>query len=169
MAWRSARWLRSNALPMRRSTSILIIALVSASCQSEGAYPGKCEAVSPGWAKPSDGYSVLALTNRVYLQKDRSLTWNGKSLTREKLLEYAQVSSVMDPRPFTILEIEPGTPCGAVDATRNLIDENAKCREYLPAKLCGEGPEPWAQISDVAPFDTFYPSDEANDADVGTE
>ena len=138
---------------MRARNSVVVLALILAGCASESTYPEKCAALPAGWAKPSDGYGTLSVVTKVDLARDGSLKWNGRPVSEQKLVEYLQLISTFDPRPFNILEIEAGTPCRHVTRIRTLTDEKEHCSDYLPGRLGGEGPEPWAQISDVAPFE----------------
>ena len=112
-----------------------------------------------GWKTPREGYSVLGVANRIHLKKDGSVAWNGKAVSDSTLAKYGHVVSELIPRAFTILQIDEGAECGRTRVVRNLIDQQAKCQES--AGLCGEGADPWARVSDVPPFESFYPSNEA--------
>ena len=141
-------------------SSLLALGLFLSACSKPAIYPDQCPAVLPKWKQPPQGYSILGIANRIHLQRDGSLKWNGQEISGLKLAEYAHLVSGLNPRPFTILQIDQGTDCSHVRVIRNLIDLQAKCQEY--AGLCGEGNGPWARVGDVPPFPTFYPSNEAN-------
>jgi hypothetical protein len=161
MGLRLGRWSRWSALPMRGINVVVVAALFLAGCQSQGRYPEQCAARIPGWKKPSDGYGILAITNKVHLGSDGTIKWNGQPITSAQLAEYSAIVPEMNPVPFMILDIEPGTPCQFVIETRQLIDQKAKCRETPQWSACGEGPEPWARVGDVIgpdgePSQPFY-------------
>ena len=138
--------------------SLLALSLLLSACSKPGIYPKQCSALLPKWRKPAEGYGILVMPNRIRLRRDGSLMWNGERISEARLATYSHASSELNPRPFIILQIDPGTDCGRVRVIRNLVDEQAKCQEY--PRLCSEGPDPWARISDVPPFSTFYLNEE---------
>jgi hypothetical protein len=133
---------------MRARSSAILAALILTSCGGEQVYPGQCGARLPGWKGPSDGYGVLAITNKVRVLRDGTLRWNGKTITEDQLAGYSAILPTMNPLPFTILEIEHGASCAVVQKTRETIDIRAKCMESGGSR-CGEGAGPWATIGDV--------------------
>jgi hypothetical protein len=143
-----------------------LVTLSLISCARETRYPEQCGAILPGWKKPSDGYGVLAITNKVRLRSDATLKWNGAPITHEQLASYSRQITKLNPRPFTILEVDRGTACADVQITRKIINDQVNCTEFPGFGLCGEGAGPWALIGDVPPFPKFYPSEnEAGDAE----
>lgn len=164
--------MRSSALLMRGCSAVLA-ALILTACNGPGRYPEQCGTRLPGWRQPSDGYGVLALTNKVRVLRDGTINWNGKSITRAELAEYSAIVPDMNPIPFMILDIEPGAPCSDVMETRQIIDDKAKCRAEPDYSTCGEGPEPWALVGDVIgpdgkPPEPFYPKPITTEADNET-
>ncbi len=143
---------------MWERSSLLALSLALCACGKPAIYPEQCAAVLPKWKQPPEGYSILGIANRIHLQRDGSMKWNGREISEIKLAEYSHLISELNPRAFTILQIDQGTDCSRVRTVRNLVDLQAKCQEY--AGLCGEGPDPWARVGDVAPFPTFYQSNE---------
>lgn len=129
---------------------------ISPACSETATYPLQCGLRLPGWKKPSDGIGELAIDNTVKLNRYGRVTWNGEQLTENKLTEYLESATGLNPRPFTILVIENGASCDRVVRLRATVDQHASCnRDGLSA--CGEGPKPWARIGDVPPFPTYYP------------
>ena len=117
-------------------------------CSPESSYPHGCKAPIAGWRTPADGYSTLAIANKVTVTSNGGLKWNGRSINEQQLAQYSSIIPTLNPTPFTILEVEKGASCSAVMATRRTINRNAKCLASN-GSACGEGADPWARIGDV--------------------
>jgi hypothetical protein len=130
---------------MRVRSSAVILCALLAGCGSKDTYPAQCGVPFPGWRRPIDGYSVLAISNHVRLTRDGKILWNGKQISPQKLSDYSSILPQMNPIPFTILQIDDGANCSVVREVRQTINERAKCSDGR----CGEGPEPWARNGDV--------------------
>jgi hypothetical protein len=77
--------------------------------------------------------------NPVTLKSDGSVRWNGSPISLIVLAQMAYQTTSMNPRPFTILEIDDGTNCSHVRVVRNLIDQQAQCQGSSGHLICGEG------------------------------
>src|SRR5690349_874135 len=121
-ALRSALSSSSNARPMRGKSSLFAAALLLSGCSQAGKYPEQCGALLPGWKKPTDGYGVLTLVNKVHISRDGDLRWNGRKITKDELRSFAATLPEMNPIPFTTLEVELGTSCDEVGAVREIVD-----------------------------------------------
>jgi hypothetical protein len=94
----------------------------------------------PGWREPHLGYDTMTVTNRVELKRDGTLRWNGFPASEAETERLARQIPTMNPRPFTILEIEDGADCGRVQTVRKLIDRVVRCQDgVLGYPVCGEG------------------------------
>jgi hypothetical protein len=122
--------------------------LLLTGCGGDGKYPSQCAAPLPSWRKPSDGYGVFAIVNRVTLKRDGKIAWNGQKITLQQLNDYSAMLPKYNPVPFTILQIDQGANCSVVRQVRQTINDRAKC-VGSGFSTCGEGPGPWALVGDV--------------------
>lgn len=131
---------------MKRSLILSPTALALAGCAEAATYPEQCRAIPAGWASPSDGHSTIVVVNRIKLSKEGAIKLNGQSKSDEQLREFLRLLPQLNPRMFTILEVERGANCESVQQMRSQIDNLAGCKDW--SKLCGEGSGYWKPIYD---------------------
>lgn len=118
-----------------------VIALLAVALGGEGRYPAECKATRSGWVTPESGFNIRSPINRIRMQPDGSLLWNGSAVTDEQLVEYTGLLMEIGPQPFTMYEIEEGADCRRVEHIRALIHDRLKC---AAGEVCGEGLGPWS-------------------------
>jgi hypothetical protein len=118
-----------------------LIALLAAALGGEGRYPAECKATLSGWVTPESGFNIRSPINRIRMQRDGSLLWNGSAVTDEQVVEYTGLLMEIGPQPFTMYEIEEGADCRRVEHIRALIHDRVKC---AAGEVCGEGLGPWS-------------------------
>lgn len=79
---------------------------------------------------------VSAPTNRISLDRNAAIYWNGQPTTLPRLQEYLSLIATLEPEPVTFLDTEMGTPCALVEGVRDEMDRRLHCGAE---GLCAEG------------------------------
>jgi hypothetical protein len=113
--------------------------------ESEAIYARSCGVAPPGWMRPGDNpgnYPLwhLLMINRVRIEADNSLRWNGDPVTRSALRGYFAVIPDLVPPMAVVLRVDGGADCKIVRTIRQDMEELLRCRS---SGLCGEGDGEW--------------------------
>ena len=117
---------------LKVGVTIASIALLG--CSSNA--PQACTPPMSYWQKPHNFVGLMPLMNKVALDRNGVLYWNGSPISRSKLGSNLRSSHQMNPEPVVFLQTEMGTPCNDLNALRKQMDDALECKE---SRRCAEG------------------------------
>jgi len=106
-----------------------------------------CVPLRSGWVSRQSGLPELVIVNRIAIQTDGHLRWNGVAITRNTLGRYLRIVRTMTPMPFTILDPDPNADCATIDAVRDDMEALLPCAQGY----CGEGHGSWGYANNGPP------------------
>jgi len=109
---------------------ILLTGSMATGCTTEA--PKACSPPRSTWGHPRS-FGVVEL-NKIALDREGKIYWNGKKVSREALDKHLAESSTFKPEPWVFLETEMGMSCAAVEAIRDQIEKHVNC-----PRRCNEG------------------------------
>jgi hypothetical protein len=95
-----------------------------------------CDKPLAHWLKPSDGIGHLLPYNRVVVDSDGVIRWNGVPISNAMIAGLMEAAGEMEPAPQLILQVSPKANCEVVNFVRKTMDKAPICKNL---KLCGEG------------------------------
>jgi hypothetical protein len=122
-----------------RAIAMLSPAMLLACAVAESQAPANCAGPRAGWVTPSDGSPHWAIINRISIDPNQVIKWNGVEVSRERLREYLGIVRTMNPLPFTVLSFERDVDCQLLGSIRDDMAAALPCDQGA----CGEGRGPW--------------------------
>ena len=104
-------------------------------------YARSCSAAPAGWMNPGEHPGDYPLwdhlvINRIRIEADGSLRWNGERVTRSALRTYLARIPDLETPMAVVLDMHGSADCRIVRTIRQDIEELLRCRS---SGLCGEG------------------------------
>ena len=120
----------------RLAIGLSCFAIIGACEQAPSTYSTNCPVPSTGWGGPKDGIGHLRAVLPVLIDASGSTRWAGKVITDDTLRYFMTEVSKLNPEPQVVLEVASATPCGRVQAVREIMKRAPLCKK---ARLCSEG------------------------------
>jgi hypothetical protein len=109
--------------------------------EAKAPYARSCSAAPAGWMNPGDRPGDFPLwehllINRIRIEADSSLRWNGDPVTRSALRAYLARIPDLETPMAVVLRVHGSADCTIVRTIRQDMEELLRCRS---SRLCGEG------------------------------
>ena len=127
---------------MRQSSSVVLLLLpVSlAGCGADsGTYAANCSAPPPNFGLMKDGVGHLVIPLSITISREGSLTWTGRAVSDDQLIDLAHAAGEFAIPPQLVLEVDPDAPCKRVRDIRTILLSSPICK---PKWGCSEGRDP---------------------------
>lgn len=115
-----------TAMNMHLMVSIVALACLSGCAKSE---PRACNPPDVTWRRPRLDRGLEPIRNKVTLDRDGKLYWNGSFVSHQQLGTMLNAAKKLSPQPNLYLEAEMGTPCRELDRVRHEVSEALGCRD----------------------------------------
>jgi len=99
----------------------------------------KCNGPLKGWRQLRDGTPHLAIVVTIRMGRNKSLWWNGQSVSWGEFRKLLRRSATSNPTPFLVLDPNPSAECKNVNEVRYEMEKVITCSKGG----CGEGHGRW--------------------------
>ena len=123
---------------MKLSPWLLLFALHPALAGCAKSEPTACKAARPNWTTPHALAALEEVHNKVTLDRQGQLFWNGAKVSEPEFADLLRQSSKLTVLPDVWLETEMGVSCRKLESVRDQMETALACRASKPAR-CVEG------------------------------
>lgn len=109
---------------LQKIFAAVIGAYVVTSCSGPAAKQ-ECGSGDGQWLSSADDPYGYVL--RVTVRRNGSIIWDGRPASRQDMLGYLTATRALNPRPYLVLEYEPGLDCAELERMRREFNERAQC------------------------------------------
>ena len=108
----------------------LMLSIVALACLSgcEKSEPRACNPPDATWRRPRLVQGLDPIRNKVTLDRDGKLYWNGSFVSHQQLSTMLTAVKKLSPQTDLYLEAEMGTPCRDLDQVRHEVSKALGCR-----------------------------------------